>query len=81
MRHNVYVIDTRIKTLKMKPDVGIQDQQKQGTDDSIKEFSIQPHPTYISTLKICMEMYTCYIFNVFYSCSCHFSLAADACLS
>ena len=24
---------------------------------------------------------SCYIFNVFYSCSCHFFLAADACLS
>ena len=24
---------------------------------------------------------SCYIFNVFYSCSCHFLLAADACLS
>jgi len=26
---------------------------KQGRDDSVKQFSIQPHPTYLSTLKIC----------------------------
>jgi len=26
---------------------------KQGRDDSIKQFSTQPHPTYPSTLKIC----------------------------
>ena len=25
----------------------------QGRDDSIKQFSIQPHPTYLSTSKIC----------------------------
>ena len=38
----------------MLRDVGIADQQKaqkQGRDDSIKQFSIQPHPTYLSTLK------------------------------
>jgi len=37
-------------------DVGIADQQKakkQVRDDSIKQFSIQPHPTYLSTSKIC----------------------------
>jgi len=50
------IYETRIKkTLKMLRDVGIADQekaQKQGRDDSIKQFSIQPHPTYLSTLKI-----------------------------
>jgi len=24
-----------------------------GRDDNIKQFSVQPHPTYLSTLKIC----------------------------
>ena len=40
----------------MLQDVGIADQQKawkQGRDDSIKQFGMQPHPTYLSTLKIC----------------------------
>jgi len=32
--------------------VGIADQLKQGRDDSIKQFSIQPYPTYLSTLRI-----------------------------
>jgi len=44
------VTKTRRKALKME-DVGIAaDQQKagkQGRDDSVKQFSIQPHPTYL----------------------------------
>ena len=42
--------------------VGIADQQKpqkQGRDDSIKQFSAQPHPTYLSTLKICTWVELC----------------------
>jgi len=66
---------------------------------------IQPHSTYLSTLKICrVELCTellyaiiptlflcfllicypytsCYIFNVFYSCSCHFFSSRCRCLS
>ena len=46
----------------MLQDVGIADHQKagkQGRDDSIKQFCIRPHLSYLSKLKICrMEMYT-----------------------
>jgi len=38
----------------MQRDVGIADQQKawkQGRDDSIKQFSTQLRPTYLSTIK------------------------------
>ena len=40
------------------------------------------HPYLVSILFADLPIPTsCYIFNVFYSCSCHFFLAADACLS
>ena len=44
----------------MLRDVGIAEQQKvgkQGRDDSIKQFSIQPHPT-IFPHQICRVLYT-----------------------
>ena len=42
------------------------------------------HPYLVSTLfadLLSLHSTSCYIFNVFYSCSCHFFSAADACLS
>jgi len=73
------IYETRIKkTLKMLRDVGIADQekaQKQGRDDSIKQFSTQPHPTYLSTLKICrVELCTELFMSLFFSSRCTYEL-------
>ena len=42
------VIVLTVETLHAK-----QKERKQGRDDSVKQFSIQPHPIDLSTLKIC----------------------------
>ena len=47
--------------------IGIADQQKgwkQGRDDSLEQFSIQPHPTYLSTLKTRVELCTALFFAI-----------------
>ena len=46
----------------MEGDVGITELKnirKQGRDDNIKQFTIQPHNTYLFPLKVCrVELYT-----------------------
>jgi len=54
--HSLQLKYTRIKNIKNVTrctDSRSAKSTEQGKDDSIKQFSIQPHPTYLSTSKIC----------------------------
>jgi len=90
------IVFTRIRSIDNVMDVGINKKHRNKVGMIASNSSVTTPPyislTYICRVELCTELLSSlrcffaiptfrYIFNVFYSCSCHFFSAADACLS